>query len=285
MNYTLTDFEKFRLNGLYGIEEQDAVISLAIVNMIFRSDGKNNMVEGNCFRKWLNAKTNQKDYCAEYLSDEQDDRIPPITKVMMNPPFALKKGAEKEYKFVEHALKQMTNKGILFTVLPISVLLEKGTKKWRRDILLKDNRLLGVITFPKDLFYPVNVGTLGLFIEKGVPHDYEKHQVYFARCISDGFVKKKGVRKETSKVRNMLEEIKDEFRDFIKGKSQNVKNIPEFKKICLLDKGDASVELPPEGYIDNKIPTLEEIQKGMEEMVREAISFKIKYKEKLEAIK
>ena len=32
----LEDFEKFRLNGLYGIEEQDPVLALALVNMIFR---------------------------------------------------------------------------------------------------------------------------------------------------------------------------------------------------------------------------------------------------------
>jgi len=279
------DFENFKLNGLYGVEEQDAIIALAIVNMIFRGDGKNNMIEGNCFRKWLNAKTIDKSYLAEYLSKDTKSRIPPITKVMMNPPFALKKGAEKEYKFIEHALKQMQDDGVLFAVLPISVLIEKGTKKWRRDILLKNNRLLGVITFPEDLFYPVSVGTLGLFVQKGVPHDYKRHFVYFARCIKDGFAKKKGVRKENTKVRNMLEEIREELRDFIKGKRQEIKNIPEFKKICLLDKTDKAVELAPEGYIDDRTPSLAEIQKGVDGMVREAVSFKIKYKEELEKIK
>ena len=281
----IDDFENFRLNGLYGIEEQDAIISLAIVNMIFRGDGKNNMIEGNCFRKWLNTKTNGKNYFAEYLQEDIQNRIAPITKVMMNPPFALKKGAEKEYKFIEHALKQMQDEGILFTVLPISVLIEKGIKEWRKEALLKNNRLLGVITFPEDLFYPVSVGTLGLFIQKGVPHKYDTHQVYFARCINDGFAKKRGVRKANSKVRNMLEEIKEEFKEFIKGKNQSIKNIPEFKKVCLLDKSDKAVELAPEGYIEDRIPSLEEIQNGVEEMVREAVSFKIKYKEKLEKIR
>jgi type I restriction enzyme M protein len=159
------DFENFRLNGLYGIELQDSIISLAIVNMIFRRDGKNNMIEGNCFKKWLNAKSDGKKYCAEYLSDEKIDsknnliyypnlndktekmdRIAPITKVMMNPPFALKTGDEKEYKFIEHALKQMEEGGMLFSILPVSVMIEKSTKQWRKD-LLKENTILSVIVF------------------------------------------------------------------------------------------------------------------------------------------
>jgi type I restriction enzyme M protein len=274
------DFENFKLNGLYGIEEQDAIISLAIVNMIFRGDGKNNMIEGNCFRKWLNAKSG-KTYCAEYLQDDTGDRIAPITKVMMNPPFALKKGDEKEYKFIEHALKQMQDEGILFTVLPISVLVEKGIKEWRREILLKNNRLLAVLTFPEDLFYPVAVGSVGLFVQKGIPHDYENHDVYFARCINDGFAKKKGVRKLNTRVRNMLEEIKEELKQFIKSQNIKIDNIPEFKKLCKLDKSDKNCELVAEAYLDSRIPSGEEIQKGIEEIIRESVAFKIRFNEKL----
>jgi len=275
------DFENFRINGLYGVEEQDAIISLALVNMIFRGDGKNNMIEGNSFRKWLNAKTRGKTYYAEYLSQDKKDRIPPITKVMMNPPFALKKGDEQEYKFIEHALKQMRDDGILFAILPISVLVERGTKEWRKDILLKNNKLLAVITFPEDLFYPVSVGTVGLFVKKGVPHDYENDQVYFARAVYDGFVKRKGVRKESDKVRNSLNEIKEELKDFIEGKMPKNKNIPEFKKICLLDKEDNECELVAEAYIDSAIPSFEELKRGLDEMIREAVAFKIKYSHKL----
>ena len=275
------EFENFRLNGLYGIEEQDAIISLALVNMIFRGDGKNNMIEGNCFKKWLNAKTSGKNYFAEYLSEDKKNRIPPITKVMMNPPFALKKGDEKEYKFIEHALKQMQDEGILFSILPISVLVEKGTKKWRKEVLLKNNRLLSVITFPEDLFYPISVGTIGLFIQKGTPHNYEKHKVYFARCINDGFSKKKGVRKENDKVRNMLEEIKEELTLSIKDKLNQIKNVPEFKKYCLIDKNDKNCELVAEAYLDSKIPTINEVEKGVEEMIREVVAFKIRFHNKL----
>ncbi len=33
----------------------------------------------------------------------------------------------------------------------------------------------------------------------------------------------------------------------------------------------------PEAYIDSKIPTHEEIEKGIEKMIRESIAFKIKF--------
>lgn len=275
-------FENFRINGMYGIEEQDAIISLAIVNMIFRGDGKNNMIEGNSFKKWLTAKTIGSKYYAEYISEDRPDRTPPITKVMMNPPFALKKGDEKEYKFVEHALKQMEDGGILFAILPISVLVEKGIKSWRKDVLLKQNRLLSVVTFPEDLFYPVSVGTIGLFVKKGTPHNYEEDKVYFARATKDGFAKKKGVRKENSRVRNMLEEIKEELTAHIKGDEIRVDNIPEFKKFCLLDKNDVGCELVAEAYLDSRVPSSEEIERGVEEMVRETIAFKIRFQDKLQ---
>jgi type I restriction-modification system DNA methylase subunit len=275
------NLERFRLYGIYGIEEQDNIISLAIVNMIFRGDGKNNMIEGNCFNKWLNANTDEKIYHAEFLSEDKKGRIAPITKVMMNPPFALKKGAEKEYKFVEHALKQMVDGGILFTILPISVLVEKETKSWRKEVLLKNNRLLSVITFPEDLFYPVSVGTVGLIVKKGTPHDFDKDDVYFARCVQDGFAKRKGVRKESSKVRNMLEEVKDELQHFINGKYNKIQDVPEFKKVCKLDKEDQECELVAEAYIDSKIPSESEIEAGVEDMIKEAVAFKIRFQDKL----
>lgn len=272
-------FENFRINGMYGIELQDSIIALAIVNMIFRGDGKNNMIEGNSFKKWLNAKTKGKTYSAEYLSEDNKDRIAPITKVMMNPPFALKKGDEKEYKFVEHALKQIEDDGLLFVVLPMSVLLEEETKSWRKDVLLKENTLVSVITFPDDLFYPVGVMTLGMFVRKGTPHDFKKSKVYFARCLQDGFIKKKGVRKESNKVRNILEEIKEELKTFIKNTETNVKNIPEFKKACLINANDDLFELVPEFYLDSKMPSDDEIKKQVAIMVRESLIYNIRNKE------
>jgi type I restriction enzyme M protein len=80
-----------------------------MVNMIFRGNGKNNIREGNCFHTF----------------------IPAVTKVLMNPPFAL--STDKEYKFVTYALTQMQRGGLLFAIVPTAV-------------------FLPVITLPSDVF-------------------------------------------------------------------------------------------------------------------------------------
>ncbi len=40
----------------------------------------------------------------------------------MNPPFALKKGDEKEYKFIDFALNRIEKNGYLFAVIPSHIM-------------------------------------------------------------------------------------------------------------------------------------------------------------------
>ena len=58
----------------------------------------------------------------------------------MNPPFALKKGEEKESRFIDYALSQMQDGGIFFVIVPISVMVESSGKNWRKE-LLENNTL------------------------------------------------------------------------------------------------------------------------------------------------
>lgn len=272
------EFDNFRENGLYGIEEQDPVIALAIVNMIFRGDGKNNMIEGNCFNKWLTLKTSGGVMTAEYRGEDFQGRIPPITKVMMNPPFAQKSSKSKEYQFINQALMQMQNEGILFSVLPLSVLIEKATADWRKD-LLKHNTLLSVVTFPEDLFYPTGTHTLGIFIKKGIPHKKDSPALWI-RALNDGFVKKKGKRVKSERAKDDISEIKELLKSFIKDQSIKVKNKPQLQKKALIDFADESFELIPELYVDDKELSQEEIEFSMESLMRETASFLIRTKEK-----
>lgn len=274
--------DEFKNHHIFGIEQDDEVVALALVNMIFRGDGRNNMNEGNCFQKNI-EKTNKGSVATgSFIKREENfSKNPVITKVMMNPPFALKKGDEKESHFIDYALSQMQDGGILFVIVPISVMVESSGKNWRKE-LLENNTLLSVITFPEDLFYPVSVGTIGVFIKKGILHDFAKQKVYFARATSDGFRKKKGKRIKIEGSENRLKEVENELKVFLVNQNLKLNDRPEFKKICTLDKDDSSVELAPETYIDSKIPELSEIENGVEEMIREAIAFKIKYYKKLE---
>ncbi|HBO17109.1 MAG: N-6 DNA methylase [Candidatus Moranbacteria bacterium GW2011_GWE2_35_2-] len=273
--------EKFKNYNLFGIEQDDEVVALALVNMIFRGDGRNNMSEGNCFQKNIeltNKKGNQTGEFVKRIGNELT-KNPVITKVLMNPPFALKKGDEKERHFIDHALSQMQDGGILFAIVPISVMVEGGGgKSWRKD-LLENNTLLSVVTLPEDLFYPVSVGTIGVFIKKGVPHNFNSQNVYFARGVTDGYRKKKGKRIfDEERERNQIKEIKEELKAFLVNQNLKFEDAPEFKKICKLDNNDVNIELTPEVYIDNKIPDIKEVEEQLDNAIKESLTYLIKTK-------
>ena len=279
-NASEKQIDKFKNYNLFGIEQEDEVVALALVNMIFRGDGRNNMSSGNCFYKNINKIIKQDNITGSVVLEDRpikENNNPVVTKVLMNPPFALKNSKEKERDFINYALKQMEDNGILFAIIPISVMVEGGEGKiWRKE-LLENNTLLAVMTFPDDLFYPVSVGTIGVFLKKGISHDFDNQNVYFARGITDGFRKKKGKRITDKRERNQIKEIKEELKAFLVNQNLKFENISEFKKICKLDKEDKNYELVPEAYIDSKIPTHEEIEEGIEKMVRESVAFKIKF--------
>src|SRR3989344_3782454 len=267
------EFENFKQNGIYGIEEQDPIISLAIVNMIFRGDGKTNMIEGNCFNKWLTVKKENGKIKADYLDKNKEDRIRPITKVMINPPFSQDK---KEFEFIEQALDQMQDGGILFCVLPVGALVKQAKFiQWRKE-MLKKNTLLGVVTFPTDLVYPVGTHTLGIYIKKGLPHNKNRN-VLWIKVDKDGFLKVKGKRISSKREGNQLKEIADMVRDFIKDQTIEVKNFEEFIKAEKIDFGDKNLELLPQVYLDEKKPSDEILYKRIDNELKGFISSLIKY--------
>ena len=44
-----SEYDAFKNDGLFGVEQRDDVYGLALVNMIFRGDGKSHIENGNCF--------------------------------------------------------------------------------------------------------------------------------------------------------------------------------------------------------------------------------------------
>lgn len=269
-----SDFDKFKNWGLFGIEQQDPVVALALVNMIFRGDGKNNIIEGDCFAKWLNTTTKDNILTAEYKSEDAEKRISPITKVLMNPPFPKKKTDYKEYLFIEQALKQMQNEGILFSVLPYACMVKGGGYLAWRNRLLKENTLLSVITFPEDLFYPVGIVSIGIFVKKGIPHP-KNQKVLWIRALNDGFLKRKGKRLENSKAKNDLPKVLPMLKSFIKNQRTQIKNVPKFHKSCSIDFDNKILELVPEAYLDDVSLSINEINQNIEQLVKETVSYLI----------
>jgi type I restriction-modification system DNA methylase subunit len=196
----------------------------------------------------------------------------------MNPPFALPESEDKEYRFIEHALKQMSDEGLLFSVLPISVMFEGGEEKtWRKNKLLNENTLLSVITFPPELFYPTSVNSLGVIIKKGVPHSKDQ-KVLWIRAIKDGFRKLKGKRLPFSDEPDDFATIASMVKNFLKDPSMNIESVPLFYKAAPIDFNDELMELVPEVYIDSSEMSEDEIITEVDNRVRETVAHIIKSK-------
>ena len=144
--------------------------------MIFRGDGKNNIVEGNSFTQQISPMTVEGRASARYTKDAPATGTEPITRVLMNPPFALRGSNAKEHYFVTRALQFMADGGVLFSLLPMDTMFGAHEEKtWREQILLGRNTLLAVISFPDELFYPTALKqVLGVIIRKGFAHPREQ---------------------------------------------------------------------------------------------------------------
>ena len=265
---------RFKQHGVFGIEQDDGVAALAVVNMIFRGDGKNNIQEGNCFVKYLTTHSEEGVPTAKYVGSPAGSKA--VTKVMMNPPFALKRSDEKEYRFIDQALSQMAHGGILFSVLPYSVMVKPGQfETWRKRALLPNHTLLAVVTFPPDVFYPVGVTTVGVFIRKGHPHPPDQ-QVLWIRALTDGLLKKNRKRLPHPRTTNELESVRSLVRAFIHDTTLDVQTVDRFQRSAPLDFTDDHMELVPEVYLTQPLPTQESIRNALRESIRNSFAYLVK---------
>ena len=272
---TESQLDRFKVHNLFGIEQDPAVAVLAVVNMIFRGDGKNNLVEGSCFSTNLTSNTVDGYASAEYVRVPPSEENRPITRIFMNPPFAGQNNEDKEHKFITRALQFMEDGGLLFSLLPLDCLFGANAEKvWRESELLANHTLLAVVTFPKELFYPsASKQVAGIFVRKGFPHQ-ERQSVFWARVVDDGHIKVKRKRLLASEMRpprtcgDDIPEVLQRLRHFlVHPESFNV-NVPMRYKTAPIDFKDSSLELLPEAYLDSPEPTIEQLGMEMEQLSR-----------------
>ncbi|HYE69775.1 MAG TPA: N-6 DNA methylase [Anaerovoracaceae bacterium] len=246
------NFIKYRI---FGVEQQVSVAALAAVNMIIRGEDNNNIINNDCFSVNLSGKVRNGEISAEFI--DSDTARPSVTKVLMNPPFALKKDAEAEYRFIDHALKQMSDDGLLFAVVPVSVMYGTGPYlDWRRR-MLTSNTLVSVISFPNEMFYPqASVETIAIVIKRGRPH-VEGQKVAWVRIEHDGFYKSKNRRLPTDEL-NQLRDFEAPLCKFIivGEPGGEITGSLQYKEIY---RHDINLELIPANYLDNQKIGIEEI--------------------------
>lgn len=231
--------ENFKKGNLFGVEQDAPVATLAIVNMVFRGDGNSNIV------------------CSDFLQQKIPTRK--YDKVLMNPPFALE--TEYEWRFVEKSLECMERGGLLFAILPTTVMTATDDSReeitWRRE-MLKRHTLISVIKMPEELFYPiVSKGTYGIIIKAHCAHK-TNNDVLWA-ILHDGITRTKTQQKKETNI----EEIKQAVSNFINGRRpEEIKNTLE----CIpIDEGD---DLSPEkhlkSYPEYNMPDVKTIIKSSE---------------------
>jgi type I restriction enzyme M protein len=281
---TKPQLERFKRYNLFGIEQESYVAVMAIVNMIFRGDGKHNIIEGNCFSTYIGPRAVNGHASARFIKTPTPAGSEPITRVLMNPPFALRGSDEHEYRFVSRALSQMADGGILFSLLPLDAFFgSRDEKVWRRDELLRDHTLLSVITMPDELFYPAaQKQVAGIVVKKGMPHP-KGQAVFWARIEHDGHLKVKSKRLPASELRPPRKELDqiplvlDSLRSFIATPGSVKVNVPKLCKTAPIDFDDPLLELLPEAYLETEMPSPADLSNAVDSMVRETAAFLVRF--------
>jgi type I restriction enzyme M protein len=243
--------DRFKKSHIYGIEQDAEVVGLALVNMIFRGDGNSNIYEGNTFDNMFfrfgseQKRIKKKDYEQSVQEGKMPERF--ITRTLMNPPFAV---PEPEFAFVDHALNQMADGGLLFAVLPASTMSStsdgRGEITWRSN-LLKRHTLKAVIKLSEDLFLPnAHKGTYAVIIEAWKPHNNCK---VFWSIMDDGLMMKKAKRLPSNNVPSNMQMILEELKAFLllDKAPKEIDKVVGYKEI---EFSDPTLDCGAEAYLD-----------------------------------
>lgn len=244
-------YKTFRNDCLFGVEQADDVFGLALVNMIFRGDGKSRIHNGNCFDNRFVLINGQ---VLRLKSHDQTDKptTRPFTRVLMNPPFAIE---EKEREFVDYALEQMRKGGLLFAILPNAPITgARDDAEWRREIV-KRHTVRAVVKLPNDLFMPgVHKGTWALILEAWRPHQ-TNDQVFFGFLHDDNSASKKSKMLGEKRAKDNLCRISDDLARFLKDGRARIDPVPQQIAVSTLNM-DLSWDFASEAYLESDIPDL-----------------------------
>jgi len=288
--FSESELNRFKRNNIFGVEQEPYIAILAIVNMIFRGDGRHHIEEGNAHTTYLRRCSRRGVATAEYVDEPPGVGETAVTRVLMNPPFALTTSKEKEFDFVNAGLAQMIEGGLLFSLLPLDNLF--GTRDeltWRSQTLLAENTLRAVITFPQDLFTPAaQKQVAGIIVERGHPHP-RRQPVFWARAAHDGFIVTKCKRLEAAGLTpprvepDDLSEILPHLKSFLADPDRYRINEPMRMTTKPIDFSDPILELMPEAYLDSAPVQESLLRENIDVMGREMASFLIRFSRERDA--
>lgn len=240
-------YDRFRNDFLHGIEQADDVFGLALVNMIFRGDGKSRIHNGNCFDSSFVRHSGNIIRLHREQPRPPGSEPRPFARVLMNPPFAM---PEPEHEFVNHALEQTQAGGLLFSILPNGPItgLNKGYPHWREE-LVKRHTVRAVIKMQRSLFHPsADKVTYALILEAWRPHAADDG-VFFAHLYDNRSASRLSKWVNVSEMKDNVERLTTELRAFMAGAVDAVSAIPTESGVGKLDI--ETCDFAPEAYLTN----------------------------------
>jgi len=245
-------YAAFRNDCLFGVEQSDGVFGLALVNMIFRGDGKSRIHNGNCFdNRFVGVDGN-------VLRLRPNDESPgaatkPFSRVLMNPPFAI--SDEKEREFVDYALDQMRQGGLLFAVLPNAPITGlKEDADWRRE-LLQRHTVRAVVKLSINLFRPsAKKGTYALVLEAWRPHR-TNDPVFFGILHDDESASYRSKLLGAAQARDNLQRVTADLATFLRDGRARIDTIPQEQTVSTLNM-DMLWDFSAEAYLEGGVPDL-----------------------------
>lgn len=226
---TIKDVKKqIRKNQLVGCESDNIMYTLGCSNMILRGDGKSNIQLGDAFKR------------------EEELKSFKATVGFMNPPYS-----ESEYttmQFVEYLCKIVKKRSKVVVIVPTSAVHSDEYKQTRNSIL-RNNKLLGVMSMSQNLFKGIaDTVTCIIILEAGISHNFDE-TVYFGNWKEDGYYWHKilGMIPDNDKVRftKTPDEYSKEWMKSYKNKNINDK-YGVWKKLTKIDNGDGTFDCKDE---------------------------------------
>lgn len=237
-------YDEFRNDGLFGIEQEDDVFGLALVNMIFRGDGKSYIYNGNCFDNQFTLRGDMVERHHSAMSTTTAGTPRPFTRVLMNPPFSVH---ESESQFVNYALTQLAEDGLLFAILPNGPITGKSDRQWRKR-LLEQHTVLAVVRMPDDLFYPTaSKGTYALVLRAWRPHD-PSASVFFARLFDDNHASGKSKLIGAHEIQDNFGIVASELKRFLATGANDIQSVARELCIAPLEVGGLA-DFAAEAYL------------------------------------
>lgn len=172
--------ENIKKEQIHGIEIREDMFSIATTNMIFRGDGKSNLLRDNFLDK-----------------DTDDLRKMNFTVGFMNPPYSQSKNSDtwhlSEISFTQHLLDSLANNARAVVIVPLSTMVGKNNHdKDIKEQILEKHTLEGVITLNHETFYGIGTHPCIAVFTCHKPHPKEKY-VKFINFKDDGYEVKKHI--------------------------------------------------------------------------------------------